>query len=76
MKKAGDIMKDMGFREDAPDSLKEAFVRHLVKAATGISVEPGPNEKKAQTSRHSSPDKQGPHQLEFDLTGSDGKKVS
>jgi hypothetical protein len=46
MKKAGQILKELGFREDAPDSLKEAFVRHLIKSATGQVVEPGPHEKK------------------------------
>lgn len=33
MKRAGDILKDMGFRKDAPASLQEAFFRHLIRAA-------------------------------------------
>lgn len=38
MKKVGDIMKEMGFNSEAPDSVKEAFVRHLIKVSTGVEV--------------------------------------
>ena len=31
-------MKEMGFNKDAPDSAKEAFIKHLIKAATGHDV--------------------------------------
>ena len=72
MKKLNEIMKEMGFRKDAPDSLKEAFVRHLVKAATGVAVQPGPSEQKSINSGLTSL----PTQLEFDLSGTDEKKVS
>ncbi|MEZ0390981.1 MAG: hypothetical protein ACAH59_02120 [Pseudobdellovibrionaceae bacterium] len=44
MKKIGDIMKEMGFREDAPASAKEAFLKHLIKNSTGITVQT-PSEK-------------------------------
>jgi uncharacterized protein YihD (DUF1040 family) len=45
MKKVGDLMKEMGFNKDAPDSAKEAFIKHLIKAATGHDVVT-PTEKK------------------------------
>lgn len=44
MKKIGDIMAEMGFRKDAPDSVKEAFIKHLIQSATGVVVET-PSEK-------------------------------
>lgn len=33
MDRVGDLMRQMGFREDADDDTKKAFIRHLVKAA-------------------------------------------
>lgn len=33
MRRIGDIMKDLGFNQDAPEATAEAFVRHLVEAA-------------------------------------------
>ncbi len=47
MKKMGDLMQDMGFRKDAPDSVKEAFIKHLIKSAYGVDVIT-PSEKAAQ----------------------------
>jgi hypothetical protein len=46
MKKIGDLMQEMGFRKDAPDSVKEAFIKHLIKSATGVEVQT-PSEKRA-----------------------------
>jgi len=40
MKKVGDIMNELGFNKDAPDSVKEAFIRHLIKISTGNDVAP------------------------------------
>lgn len=45
MKKVGDLMKDIGFTKEAPQGTKEAFIKHLIKASTGVSVET-PTEKK------------------------------
>lgn len=45
MKKVSEIMKEMGFNEKASDSVKEAFVKHLIKAATCVDVQT-PSEKK------------------------------
>ncbi|GIL17209.1 MAG: hypothetical protein BroJett040_09600 [Oligoflexia bacterium] len=70
MKKVGDIMAEMGFRKEASDSLKEAFVRHLIKAATGVEVSPGPNERKTR------PTSRPGDQLSFDLSDEEtGKKT-
>ncbi|MBX2995608.1 MAG: hypothetical protein KF681_12325 [Bdellovibrionaceae bacterium] len=66
MKKVGDLMKDMGFREDAPQSLKEAFIKNLIKAATGAEVQT-PSEKNAERTK-----KWMDAQLSFDF-GPDGK---
>lgn len=45
MKKISEMMKDMGFNLNAPDSAKEAFIKHLIKASTGQNVIT-PTEKK------------------------------
>ena len=65
MKKAGEILKEMGFKAQGSDSVKEAFVRHLIKAATGHEVAPGPAERQelAAQGKHISP-----QQLSFDFT--------
>ena len=80
MKKVGDIMKEMGFRKDAPDSVKEAFIKHLIKSATGIDVET-PSEKRARVASASSKAKQKPKssqvqpvQLAFDFAKADEKE--
>lgn len=39
-------MAELGFREDAPESVKESFLKHLIKNATGADVQT-PSEKKA-----------------------------
>lgn len=45
MKKASDLLKEMGFNKNAPVATQEAFLKHLIKAATGASVLT-PTEKK------------------------------
>ncbi len=49
MKKIGDIMQEMGFRKDAPDSVKEAFIKHLIKNAYGVEVQTPSEKRSAQT---------------------------
>ena len=63
MKKINDIMNEMGFNKDAPDSVKEAFIKHLIKASTGADVIT-PTEKKII---QDNPDKivQFPKQMSF-----------
>lgn len=73
MKRASEILKQMGFRKDAPEGLKEAFVRHLIKSATGVEVAPGPNEIRDQKIQKAL--LRTPVQLEFNLEESHLKKV-
>lgn len=69
MKKINDIMKEMGFNKDAPDSVKEAFIKHLIKASTGVDVIT-PTEKKII---QDNPDKivQFPKQMSFNFEESE-----
>lgn len=39
MKSAHDILKELGFRENASDSVKEAFLKHLIKTSEGVVVQ-------------------------------------
>jgi hypothetical protein len=64
MKKAGEILNELGFRTDAPESLKEAFLRHLIESTTGHRILPGPNERKSRLLRRVT---RGDQQLEFDF---------
>ncbi len=45
MKKVGQLMNDMGFNKNASESTKEAFLKHLMKAAEGVQILT-PTEKK------------------------------
>ncbi|MFZ3230084.1 MAG: hypothetical protein WA160_07760 [Pseudobdellovibrio sp.] len=45
MKKIGDLMKEIGFNPNASDSVKEAFIKHLIKQSTGSHVQT-PSERK------------------------------
>ncbi len=49
MKKMGELMQEMGFRKDAPDSVKEAFIKHLIKSAYGVDVQTPSEKKMAQS---------------------------
>ena len=46
MKAVGQIMQELGFNKESSDAAKEAFIRHLVKAATGVT--PQPRKKESQ----------------------------
>ncbi len=65
MKKIGELMKELGFNAGASDSAKEAFLKHLIKSATGQNVLT-PTEKKIIADN---PQKivQFPQQLQFDF---------
>lgn len=45
MKKASQIMSEMGFNPNSSDSAKEAFIKYLIKQSTGVNVLT-PTEKK------------------------------
>ncbi len=62
MKKVGDMMKDLGFKEGASEEVTKAFIKNLIRQAYGVEVkeafaEANPNPK--------APKK--PEQLAFDL---------
>lgn len=65
MKKIGELMKDLGFNPKASDSAKEAFLKHLIKGATGHNVQT-PSEKKIVAAN---PEKiiPFPQQLQFEF---------
>ncbi|WP_374034455.1 hypothetical protein ACES2I_00125 [Bdellovibrio bacteriovorus] len=67
MKKIDQLMAELGFNKNAPDSVKEAFIKHLIKASTGVSV-PTPSEKKEMAAH---PERivqfKTPQQLSFDF---------
>ncbi|MFN3695882.1 MAG: hypothetical protein ACK4VO_00465 [Pseudobdellovibrio sp.] len=74
MKKIGDIMKDMGFNQNAPDSAKEAFIKHLIRQSTGNDVV-SPTEKKII---QNNPDKiiQFPQQMSFGFDDDQGPEIT
>ncbi len=45
MKKLSELMKDIGFNPHSSDSVKEAFIKHLIQQSTGVRVQT-PSEKK------------------------------
>jgi hypothetical protein len=45
VKKIGDLMKEIGFNPHSSESVKEAFVKYLIKQSTGTQVQT-PTEKK------------------------------
>ena len=40
MKKLGQIMNELGFRADASQASKEAFLKHLLRVSEGVHVMP------------------------------------
>lgn len=38
MKKIDQLMAELGFKSNAPDSVKEAFIKHLIKVSEGVNV--------------------------------------
>lgn len=74
MKRMGELMAEIGFNKDAPTSVKEAFIKHLIRAAEGVTVQT-PSER-VEVERH--PEKvhtlrREPEQLSFflDATGTE-----
>lgn len=45
MKKISQLMRELGFNDHAPVGVKEAFIKHLIKASEGVNVMT-PSEKK------------------------------
>ncbi len=63
MKKVGDMMKDLGFKEGASEETTKAFIKNLIRQAYGVEV------KEAFTVSNPSPSKgpAKPEQLAFKL---------
>jgi len=74
MKKVSEIMNEMGFNKNSPESVKEAFIKHLIKASTGQNVIT-PTEKKII---RENPDKiiSFPQQMSFDFYDEEALEVS
>lgn len=56
-------MQEMGFRKDAPDSVKEAFIKHLVYASTGVRFDQIQGENKEKNLKYTY--EKEPEQLTF-----------
>ena len=69
MKKAGQLMKEMGFNPNSSDAAKEAFIKYLIKQSTGVSVQT-PSEKRI-IQEHPEKIIKFSKQLEFDLDDND-----
>nr|WP_295904235.1 hypothetical protein [uncultured Bdellovibrio sp.] len=76
MKKIGNLMEELGFNKNAPDSVKEAFIKHLIKASTGVNVTT-PSEKKEIAENPQRVVKlTSPQQLSFDFSEENPKPSS
>jgi hypothetical protein len=71
MKKMNELFTELGFNKNAPDSVKEAFIKHLIKASTGVNVVT-PSEKREIAEN---PEKvialKTPQQMSFDFGDQD-----
>ena len=74
MKRVGELMAEIGFNKNAPDSAKEAFIKYLIRQSEGVNVVT-PSERKEI---EANPNRvkilpQGPAQMafDFDATGTD-----
>ena len=77
MKKIGEIMAEMGFRKEAPDSVKEAFIKHLIRSSTGAIVEtPSELKERQNNPGPAHPEvKSEPRQLSFDFSQDKEKNI-
>lgn len=64
MKKVGELMKDLGFREGASEEVAKAFIKNLIKQAYGVEVK---ETFSAANPSAKSPALFIPEQLAFDL---------
>lgn len=69
MKKINELMKELGFNPQGSDSVKEAFIKNLIKASTGRDVVTPSEKKLIQT--HPEKIVQFPSQLSFEFTDID-----
>ncbi len=71
MKRIGQLMEEIGFRKDAPDSVKKAFLQHLLQQASGAPVDHGNLSSSQKSQQHSAQ----PEQLSFDFTRDSKLKI-
>lgn len=67
MKKIDQLMAELGFKKDAPEGVKEAFIKHLIKASTGVNVVTPSEQKEIATSPNKVVLFQAPQQLSFEF---------
>lgn len=76
MKKIDILMQELGFNKNAPDSVKEAFIKHLIKASTGVNVVTPSEKKEIEQNPMRVVQLKTPHQLSFDFSEENGPKPS
>lgn len=86
MKKLGQIMNELGFRADASQASKEAFLKHLLRVSEGVHVMPptevelvarqGSKVSTLATKRKAKPAEPPPAQLSFDFSSEKDDKDS
>lgn len=67
MKKIDQLMQELGFTKDAPDSVKEAFIKHLIKASTGVNVVTPSEKREIAENPERIVQFKAPQQLAFDF---------
>ncbi|QDK36121.1 hypothetical protein [Bdellovibrio sp. NC01] len=67
MKKIDQLMAELGFNKDAPDSVKEAFIKHLIKASTGVNVTTPSEKREIEANPTRVVQFKAPQQLAFDF---------
>lgn len=80
MKKIDQLMAELGFNKNAPDSVKEAFIKHLIKASTGVNVTTPSEKREIAENPQRIVQFKTPQQLSFDFAEepprpSSGKKA-
>lgn len=80
MKKINELMAELGFKNDAPDSVKEAFIKHLIKASAGVNVVTPSERKEIAANPQRIVQFKAPQQMSFDFidenpTPKTGKKA-
>ena len=67
MKKIDQLMTELGFNKNAPDSVKEAFIKHLIKASTGVNATTPSEKREIEASPERVVKFKAPQQLSFDF---------
>lgn len=75
MKKFGQLMNEMGFNKNAPESVKEAFIKHLIHASEGVRVITPSEKQEIRENPETVVELQPPQQLSFVFGDGDAKKA-